>query len=417
VLGVFTTLPAGAWEVSSAYSLGGQYSDNIGLVPDNEEEAWVGLAMARYGIRERSGNLDLDAMAQLEYRDYQTDLLDDELLFSLDANAVWTLAPGRRFWHFEDYYRQADSDPLEPPTPENREDTNVLSTGPEFRWRLSPYRTAIAGARYGYFWFEEDDVDSQRLSAYARLVHDWRARTQLSVNGEVTTVGYVEEVHSDYNRGDVYARAEQTLARGVLQVDLGGTHIQRDEDDDVSGILGRVALNLDVNSYSTLDSALIYQYTDVGHDILTTASRDGAVGVLDEQVTGDLYYIRHGELAYEWHGVRASLRVVGVLREEDYEDDPADRTVQEVHGHVGYRLSDTLSLALSAIHVRQDFRENDVDITERHLGGGLHYRINSRLRAALEGGTTEQDSNDPSIEYRENVWLISLTYERTPFLE
>ncbi|MGE0081856.1 MAG: hypothetical protein AB7U81_11220, partial [Thiohalomonadaceae bacterium] len=260
--GVFGfAMPALALDVSTAYSVGAQYSDNIGLVPQNEEEAWVGLASARIGLRERAANVDLDALGLFEYRDYQTDLFDDELVVSLDARAVWTLDPGRRYWHFEDYYRQADSDPLEPPTPENREDTNVLSTGPEFHWRLSPYRTAIAGARYGYFWFEEGDVDSQRLSAYARLVHDWRPRTRLSVNGEVTHVGYIEERHPDYNRADVFGRMEHTLARGMLQVDAGGTLIRREEGDDLDGFLGRIGWNLNLNSYSSVEAAVLYEYT------------------------------------------------------------------------------------------------------------------------------------------------------------
>ncbi|MGE0081186.1 MAG: outer membrane beta-barrel protein, partial [Thiohalomonadaceae bacterium] len=272
--------------------------------------------------------------------------------------------------------------------------------------------------RYSYFWFEESDIDSQRLSAYARLVHDWRPRTRLSVNGEVTNVGYIEERHTDYNRADVFGRMEDTLARGMLQVDAGGTLIRREEGDDLDGFLGRIGWNLNLNSYSSVEAAVLYEYTDAGHDILATAGRDGGVGVLEEQVTGDLYYNRHAELAYNWHGVRTSLRVAGIVREEDHEVEDLDRTINEIHGLLGYQLSSNLRVALTGSHSEENFREVDVVLRERHAGLGIHYQLNSRLWAALEVGTTEQDSNDPTVEYTENVALISLTYERTPpFLE
>lgn len=407
-------LPATAMDISTQYSLGAQYSDNIGLVPNNEEAAWVGLASATIGLRERTANLTLDALGVFEYRDYRTTLFDDELVASLDARAVWTIDPGHRYWHFEDYYRQADSNPLAPPTPDNRENTNVLSTGPEFHWRLSPYQTAIAGARYGHFWFENNDIDNYRLSAYGRLVHDWRPRTRLSMNAEGTTIKYFAARRVDYDRLDLFGRMDHTLARGMLQVDLGGTLVRRERGEDLDGFLGHASWHLNLNSRSTLEAAVIHEYTDSGHDILATASRDGGVGILDEHISGDVYYNRHAELAYNWYGLRTSIRFAGILRDEDHDADGLDRNVREAYGHLGYYISTNLRLVLFGSYTEEEFREVDVTSKERHIGAGIHYHLNSRWRLTIEGGTTRQTSDDPTLEYKENTGLIRLIYERTP---
>ena len=410
-----------AWETASSFGLGAEYSDNIALVAENGEEAWVGLGTATVQVRDRTANMDARLAGMLEYRDYNTSLYDDEFLLSLDADAVWTMVPERYFWHVEDYYRQATTDVLAAPTPTNREDVNLFFTGPEGRWRMSPRTDAVAGGRYGHFWFEETDVDSRRLLAYARLEHDWRPRTRLSANAELLNTAYRSSRYEDYTRGDGFLRVEHTLSRAELTVDVGGTTVRRDQSDDLSGFLTRVAWLLPLNSYSTLEARAMAEYTDPGYDMLGMVSR-GGIAQVDQQALGAVYYNEHAELAYHWTGVLFDWRAVVAARQEDYEDLARDRSYEEGHLRLGYQFSPTLRATLSGFYRRADYEQLDVTVEDTRAGFGLHYRINSRLRASLEIGRGERDTtgSDSMLnlnDYQENTAFISLTYERSAFRE
>ncbi len=409
--------PATAWETASSFGLSALYSDNIGLVPEDGEEAWVGVGSATLQVRERTANVDAYAIGMLEYRDYQTDLFDDEFVFYLDGSALWTLTPERYFWSFEDYFRQAATDVLASPTPSNRQDTNLFFTGPEGRWHLSRASNLIAGARYGHFWFEETELDSHRLVAYGRLQHAWRPRTQLSLNGEFMNTRYLADRFEDYDRGDGFVRIEHTLSRSTMDLDLGATVVRRDREDDLDGFLARFGWHFPVNSYSSLDLRLLSEYTDPGADMLAMSSRDGALADIDQQMIGDVYYNRHAELAYHWGGIRTSWRFVGVAREEDYETVARDRTYGEGNVRFAYEFGPTLRATLGGTYRRADYREEDLVVTDRHGYFGLHYQINSRLWTGLEFGNIDRESDDPTEEYSENTALLSLTYERSAFME
>lgn len=415
------TSPVLGWETASSFGLGAEYTDNIALVPEHGEETWVGIGTATLQVRERTSNMDARIAGMLEYRDYNTRLFDDEFLLSLDADMVWTMVPERYFWHVENYYRQATTDVLAAPTPTNRENVNLFYTGPEGRWRMSPRTDAVAGARYGRFWYEETDVNSRRLLGYARLEHDWRPRTRLSANVELLDTAYRSFRYEDSQRGDGFVRMEHTLSRSELSVDVGGTAVRREHSEDLNGLLARIAWELPLNSYSTLEARAMGEYTDPGYDMLAMASR-GGIAQVDQQALGAVYYNKHAELAYHWSGVLFDWRVVGAARQEDYEDLARDRSYEEGHVRLGYQIDPTLRATLAGFYRRADYDQLDVTVEDTRVGFGLHYRINSGFWTSLEIGRGERDTTGSDSllnlnDYQENTALISLTYERSAFRE
>src|SRR5690606_38238585 len=70
----------------------------------------------------------------LEFRRYDAEIIEDndELLGSLDGRLEIELVPERFVWIFEQNSGQSRTNPLAPVGPDNRERTDVFSTGP--RW-------------------------------------------------------------------------------------------------------------------------------------------------------------------------------------------------------------------------------------------------------------------------------------------
>ena len=232
--------PAHTMQTDIGFGLGAEYSDNIGLEPEgSEDEAWVGVVSAQVRMAERSADADLRAVADLQYRDYQDGGFDDEFVLALDATGTWTLIPGRLDWILENYFDQASVDIFAAPNPANRQNTNVLSTGPEARSRLSSSQSLIAGGRYGNFYFEESDTDSDRLSGYGRWLYAMSSRRDVSVNIEATAVNYIDDRFSDYRRLDSYLQFTNRWSRSSLEADAGTSAIRRDDAKDVNGFLGR----------------------------------------------------------------------------------------------------------------------------------------------------------------------------------
>ena len=185
--GVLPVVLAAAWATPVAQAVRldlttgvtGEYSSNILRTERNEEEELTGIVWGGISAREEAANLTAELAALVESRQYINDTVGDEILLSLAALADWMILPQRLNWHFEDYFQQATVNPLETISPDNRQDTNVLWTGPDLYFRFARLYTLQLGARYGNFYYEETAGDNQRLAGYARAIR------RLSPDGEL----------------------------------------------------------------------------------------------------------------------------------------------------------------------------------------------------------------------------------------
>jgi hypothetical protein len=407
-------LERSAWSAQTdfGFGLGLAHSDNINFAPSDPEETWVGVAAARLDHQEHSSDLEARVRGIAEYRDYQTDLYGNELLFSFDSAGIWVVDPGRVTWNAEDYFRQAPVDVFAAPNPDNRQNVNAFSTGPEATWRLSPRSSLIAGARYANFYFESSNADSHRLSAYGRSEYSLTARTDLSANAELSSSNFFNSAYNDYTSADTFLRLNHRWSRSGVEVDAGGTAIRRQRLKDVNGFLGRVDWHMDFNSYSGIELNYQEQYTDSGHDILERAARGSSVGYLNEQVTGDVFYSQHGEGAYHWQGLRTTLRVAGSTRTENYDSTPNDRQVETGSVGIGYELSPTLRAGVHGLYQHAEYLDTGQINKEKHGGLRLDYRVNTNMHATADLTRSERDSNVESADFEENRIMLTLWYQR-----
>lgn len=101
-------------------------------------------------------------------------------------------------------YRQITIDSLLPDTPDNEQNTNALSTGPNYRLHVNRHNNIDLEGRYETFYFEQTNADNDRLNAAARWLYEQTSIFTLGVNYEMESVFFDTNDIYNYDRYDVF---------------------------------------------------------------------------------------------------------------------------------------------------------------------------------------------------------------------
>ena len=419
----------GGWFAQSAcagelaYGLGyvGEYSDNIQRAPANPRDEWINSVVAGAAYRENGPALDAHLLAQAEYRDYKNDIYNDGPLYYADASLLWRIAPQRLNWIFLDRYDQITRNISLPDTPDNRVNTNVLSTGPDLFIRLGSVNTLVLGLRYGNASYSEGDLDNSRYGASARWLYVANTEMTYSINYEVEQIKYENEILNDnLMRNDAFIRIDMRQARARFTLDLGATQIERDQAGEASGYLARLAWMQQLTSGSSAGMLLGSEYLDAGAALLATATSPtpapGAPPSLPAMgnVTNDFFYTKRAEIYYINSGSSLGLNARAYYREIDYEIVPQDRHEAGGRLEVIYSPSGLLATTVYGSHLDIQYQSISRDDRESETGIRFLYRVNRNLSAILDGRKTWRYSTDALQEYIDRRVLFSLLYSSSP---
>jgi len=131
VLGIMGAACAPAAEFSGELGVGAIYSDNIRLAPTDPTGDTIGVATTDFSLHEEARHLVADVAANLQYLTYAHSIYSNELVGDFTGYGKIALLPGRIDWVVQDNFGQQQLDPGLPVTPENLENINYFSTGPD----------------------------------------------------------------------------------------------------------------------------------------------------------------------------------------------------------------------------------------------------------------------------------------------
>jgi len=208
---------AGEFAYGAGYSL--THESNINRVPNDAIAEWTQSLIGGFAYQERTVDLNARVSAQVEQRDYLRNTYRDDKAYFVNGVAIWAISPRQFTWSVEDLASQVRLDITTPETPNNRTNANSLSTGPDFLLRLDPANTAAIGARYRRFDIAGPG-DNNGYSAYARLLHQASALTNLSLNYQAIRVNFQDP--SSFNN---FLREEWFLGFDT-RLPLGGVGIE-----------------------------------------------------------------------------------------------------------------------------------------------------------------------------------------------
>jgi hypothetical protein len=420
----FPVAGAGAAELSHTLGYRGEYSNNVSRLAVDPRHEWTHILLAGLDYRDRGPDLDLRIAPVVEFLHYQKNTFEDELRGTLDVIAVWSISPQRFLWTVEDNAAQTRRVATDPDTPDNRVNTNVFGTGPDWFLRMSPVNTLQLGARYVDIYVEDSDAGSQRASAYARWLYQATVATALSLNVEATKVEYDNElVNPNYRRDDAFVRIQSTPTRSSFTLDLGATRIDRERAPEVDGALARLLWTRRLMSDSTAGVGLESQYGDTGSDLIASAQAANVgtgtdadtVTLSQNLVTQDVFYARRGEAFYNRQGEYFGLEIRGVARELEFELlTPDDRKEYGGVLELSYRYSPLSTFTLYGNRLETEYRNIAREDTDGVAGLRYDYLLTRTLTFTAEALRSKRDSTLASESFVEDRIALSLVYSSGP---
>lgn len=405
---------AAASEQNLTFALtgGASWSDNIGRVPQNEQEGTIGRAGVQLGYGQRSRRIDTMVDLNAGYEHYFDNEFDDNVVGGVDATLNLGIVPERFLWFFQENFGQVTSDPFAASTPANRENINYFTTGPDFILNFGSATSMRLSGRYSDTRYEISDLDGQQYGAVLSLARRLSGVSTLSLNAEGNRFEFDDQIaNTDYDRYQGYLRYEVQGARTGLTVDAGYTTLDMN-DDTSDGILARVALSRRMSSASTLTLSAGSQFSDSG-DLFRDGQSSQGVSQSTSNVVGtnDPFESRFASLSYDFNRNRTTFGLSVQYGKEEYETaTELDRTLMTWAGYFSRQLSRVLELRLFAQLDQEEFDATSFEDDEVRGGAYLNWALGRTLSLRLQYDRFDRDSSDADTEYTENQASLFLVW-------
>src|SRR5688572_12001360 len=209
----------GAW-------LGHVESNNLSRTAAERDGSYEAAGLV-LGLGRDSTRLDASISADLEYREYSLDELDNEIVGILSAAAEIDVIQDHFSWAFSDDFGQGLTDPFGGTGPVNREGINVIGTGPRLALPLGTRMSVELRGTYLERRFDEsgDAVDSDSLVSELGLYRQTSATSRFGIVASTNDVEYVDVLAPEYQIDRLSLRYEKQLATGRVVADLGENDI------------------------------------------------------------------------------------------------------------------------------------------------------------------------------------------------
>jgi len=403
-----------AGDLAYEFSVEAGQSDNItrqAVDPIDETIAALGL---RFSFDQRGSRVESDLVGNLAYNDYLDDTYDSDFLGNFVGNVSVELIPERVRWVVSDNFGQVLTDPFMPATPENRENLNYFSTGPEATFALGSQTQMNAGARYSMTSYESSDFDSEGVLAQLGLERLLSKSSSLGLNVSWQDVTYDDAiVNADYDEAEAFLRFSATGARTHLRIDAGYNEINHDLDNvSDSGPLFRIEASRRVSARSraTLDAG--HEFSGSG-SAFASAQGGGEITLdpIGGRQTALPFMLDHVRLAWRLNRNRTQFGLMGSWNSQEYSDAPIlDQSFTNIGGSVAHDISPALNLQLELLSADGNFEQPGGDYQDFTAGLSLRWHASRRLSLSFSYNYFDRDGDEVASGYEENRFWISLAY-------
>ncbi len=435
-------------------------TDNVFLTSTNKVTQTIAEADADFAVNQERRLFDVRAVGAFSDLNYLEGAYGNEFIGRFDGQAQYALIPERLTWVLRDNFGQATIDPFTPVTPNNRQNLNYVTTGPNLYLRLGGTGFLNASARYADAYYQTSPFDSTRGLVTLATGLQLSARSTVSLNGAAERVLYKDTaVNNDFDRYSAFGRYEVHGARTDFGVDLGGTRVEQKgdatgittvtlpgtpgttttglpvtpvppiaasgapHDTDTTGPLARLELARRLSPSAKLTFAAGRELTD-GSSSFTT-QQSGAIGVINyapTPLTSDVYTATYGNAAWQYTRSRTLVTITGRWEQDRYPGaSQFDLTTEGVDFSVQRRLTSQFTAQLLGRWYKSDYPnatlatdlgspENDT----KQIGGVLSWRRGRWLEVKLRYDHYSYTVTQGNSGYTENRVFLTVGYRPRP---
>ncbi len=410
---LFISYSVSATEVN--YSVGVTISkyDNLNLVQNPVQEETSESIIGTLSIVENTVNLVANLNASLRTTNYQNNQSDDENLGNLVANALWVISPGRYEWFVSDTFTQTLANTFSADTPNNRQNTNAFSTGPNFIWRINSRNNLNIEARAETTSFESSqtvtDADNNRVRIATSWEHQLQVASLLSLNYTTEAVNFDDEVsNTNFDRNDLFFRLIYQRGINTFEADAGITRL------DIANTIDETRFRLSVlntrTRTSTIQLEINRNLTDTASNLLNQPSGN-TVNTGSEVSTADVFLDKTARIVYNKTLVSGSFNIDINKTINDYQQqNQLDQIEKGVLITGVWNVQRASQLSLTARYINSIY--NNVSREDDDYLYSLLYTYSARrhITVGLQTTAQERESSDPINNYNDFRVILSLTY-------
>lgn len=393
--------------------VGAGRSDNIARTATVKQADTITSIGMSFSVLENSRRMEADLMGDLAWLDYRNGTFNSELVGSAVGRVRLKFIDDMLLWTIEDNFGQTRRDLFASPTPDNRENINYFSTGPDLRIRLGASTGLAFESRFSIVDYQFASADTNRLSARLSVIRDTSATSRISINvaGEHIDPRVTPDRPS-YDRGSTYVRYALSGAQTSATVDLGANRIGGDAPE--TGILWRVELSRQIADRARVGLKIGQEFTD-GGDMFRPGSPSGIVE--SNPATASLsrtvlpFTNRFAEISSSITGRVTTLTLVGSWSDEAYRQDVSQSRERMSLGlHLTRQTGARSSVSVAADYAGSDFDgagERSDDMTFEVSG---LWRVARRLRLELVGQHYIYSRSTQATDAHETRYWLRLRY-------
>lgn len=400
-------------------SAGLGYSDNIQRTPSNEKDETYASAGLDLTYKEDSRLLYSNTAIDVVYLDYLQHTFSNEVVGNANVNFDVRIAPGKFEWLLQDNFGQVRSDPFAPVTPDNRENVNYFTTGPQFTAHLSSTMRAQLTGQYSKITYQRSNTDNDRYGASIALIRDLSSAAHASLNVSSERTNFANDsVGADYDTNSAYFDFSLKGARTIATVDLGYSQIKRG-GEKTGGTLARLQLQRQLTPSSKLSLRGGRELTSSG-DVFRSEQTTQPVNLDVQLATQAVDPIVRTYVGLGWDFARARTGFglsIDWTKEAHQQQTTLDRKNTTASVYATRDITSTLSARLSVNYVKEDYEVAQVDSNEVSESLGVAWRLSKMLTTSLQLQHYNRNSDVPNTDYAENrAWLQFVYGNARPLL-
>jgi len=416
--------------------LGMTFEQNDNIDKETKDKAEEDTVITPYfGFIYEDQGPHLDASVDFEVRNerFSSNSANNQNLFSIDSFVDWVILPNRFVWAIEDVANTQRISAFESASPDNLQNFNVFTTGPDYIFSSSSYE-GLLKLRLGDVYYSDTGADNQRIIGSAsakRLINEY---SSLGISGAISLVDFEEVFRVDYDIGFVGATYERELPYGTFELSSGVNWVAHDNGTDESAPMGELEFEYDGGGggANVLRLAASTKYSDPALDAYDPLySRTYDVGAGDpmnaNQISGDgVFSSDRIEAGYIRNGKRIRFNLLAYLNNRESLLNASEADVEEKGFNVGlsYLLRDSLSLWVRYNASDNDFKNNNSTVKGMFTSAGFDYSITQYLKLSVGASDGEEDSEaiNPSLDietddqrdFSNTIVFLRLEYRGVP---
>lgn len=411
--------PGSADAVRIDYSLDAGYErdDNVALSSTDPIEQDILRLGAGFALTHDTSTVQASLAGRVDHRRYE-DIYDNVTDRMLEGRLNWMVVPDRFGFVAEDRYGVQTINRFAPASPDNRQQVNVLSLGPNFYFNAGNTLRGQVELRY----IDSDaevtqDFNSSRVAGALRVVKDLDATSSLSFNLQGQDIDFDNDLFArDHKRYEAFASYSRQFNRFDMQLDGGWSRLDYADGRSEDNPLLRAEMGWQPSERSRFNLNAANQFSDAATSALdqigSTTGIPASVMASDTTVTASAYETTVLGGGYEYTGVRASLLVSAYHQKLDYVDaGTANEESRGASAGLGYRLQPTLTFRATVSADRTEFnapanrRENN-----RLYTVALEKQWSRHWSSTLSASRYTRNSSIGTASFEQDVVYVGVTY-------